>query len=78
LEEIATGIPKTFRKKPDSLFQIVDRKKAIAYALSQSKPGDIVLIAGKGHERDQEIQGVKYPFDDRVVAKEILSGGKEW
>ena len=52
-----------------------DRKKAIALAISQAQPGDIVLIAGKGHE-DYQIVGDKVlPFDDRLVAKEILNGG---
>jgi UDP-N-acetylmuramoyl-L-alanyl-D-glutamate--2,6-diaminopimelate ligase len=38
-----------------------------------AKKGDIILIAGKGHETYQEIKGVKYPFDDREVVKEILN-----
>lgn len=47
----------------------VDRKEAIEYAISQAEPGDVVLIAGKGHETYQEIQGVRYEFDDRKVAR---------
>lgn len=49
-----------------------DRRKAIFRALELARPGDVVVIAGKGHEPYQEIKGVKYPFDDRVVAREAL------
>ena len=46
-----------------------DRKKAIEYALREAAEGDVVIIAGKGHETTQEIKGVKYPFDDREVVR---------
>ena len=46
-----------------------DRKKAIHYALANAAEGDVVVIAGKGHETTQEIAGVKYPFDDREVVR---------
>ena len=46
-----------------------DRKKAIEYALANAGEGDVVVIAGKGHETTQEIKGVKYPFDDREVVR---------
>ncbi len=46
-----------------------DRRKAIEYALASAGPGDVVIIAGKGHETTQEIAGVKYPFDDREVVR---------
>jgi UDP-N-acetylmuramoyl-L-alanyl-D-glutamate--2,6-diaminopimelate ligase len=49
-----------------------DRRLAITRTLESARPGDVVVIAGKGHEPYQEIQGVKYPFDDRVVAREVL------
>jgi UDP-N-acetylmuramoyl-L-alanyl-D-glutamate--2,6-diaminopimelate ligase len=51
---------------------IRDRRAAIAYALEQAARDDIVLIAGKGHESTQEIQGHKYPFSDRQVVRDIL------
>jgi len=51
---------------------IVDRRAAIRSALSQAKQGDTVLIAGKGHETYQTIGTVSHPFDDRLVAKELL------
>ena len=51
---------------------ILDRKEAIKTAVSLSQKGDIILVAGKGHEDYQEIKGVKYPFDDKVVVKEMF------
>jgi UDP-N-acetylmuramoyl-L-alanyl-D-glutamate--2,6-diaminopimelate ligase len=51
---------------------ITDRKEAIKTACALAKPGDIILIAGKGHENYQEIKGVKYPFDDKQILKEIF------
>jgi UDP-N-acetylmuramoyl-L-alanyl-D-glutamate--2,6-diaminopimelate ligase len=51
---------------------ISDRKEAIKTAVSFSQSADIVLVAGKGHEKYQEIKGVKYPFDDKAVLREIF------
>ena len=51
---------------------IPDRKEAIKYSIVNAKEGDIILILGKGHEDYQEIEGVRYPFDERVIIKEIL------
>ena len=50
----------------------LDRRRAIERALESARPGDVVVIAGKGHERGQEIGGRKLPFDDRQVAREAL------
>ena len=52
--------------------EIGDRRAAIAEALHRAAAGDVVLIAGKGHESGQEVAGVMHPFDDRVVAREEL------
>jgi UDP-N-acetylmuramoyl-L-alanyl-D-glutamate--2,6-diaminopimelate ligase len=49
-----------------------DRREAIALAVELARPGDVVVIAGKGHEQGQEIAGRKLPFDDRDVAREVL------
>lgn len=51
----------------------VDRRRAIAWAIAEAAPGDIVLILGRGHERGQEVAGRSIPFDDRLVAREALS-----
>jgi UDP-N-acetylmuramoyl-L-alanyl-D-glutamate--2,6-diaminopimelate ligase len=50
----------------------LDRRRAIERALESARPGDVVVIAGKGHEQGQEIAGQKLPFDDREVAREAL------
>jgi UDP-N-acetylmuramoyl-L-alanyl-D-glutamate--2,6-diaminopimelate ligase len=54
------------------VLEIGDRRAAIAEALRRARAGDVVLVAGKGHETGQEIAGVLHPFDDRVVAREEL------
>lgn len=51
-----------------------DRRAAIAFALSNAARGDVVVIAGKGHETTQEIAGVKHPFDDREVVRGFRGG----
>lgn len=61
----------TFAQKRKCL-RITDRREAIKVACTLAQPGDIVLIAGKGHEDYQEIKGVKHHFDDREVLKEIF------
>lgn len=52
---------------------IVDRKEAIRTACMLASPGDVILVAGKGHENYQEIKGVKHHFDDKEIIKEIFS-----
>lgn len=68
IEDIRTGISKTSGKHVD----IIDRKEAIKYAIANGEPGDIIVLAGKGHEDYQEIKGVKYPMDERVLIEEVL------
>lgn len=53
--------------------EIGDRRAAIAEALRRARPGDVVVLAGKGHETGQEVAGVVHPFDDREVAREVLA-----
>jgi UDP-N-acetylmuramoyl-L-alanyl-D-glutamate--2,6-diaminopimelate ligase len=55
---------------------IADRKEAIAMAVQLAKPEDIILIAGKGHEKYQEIQGVKHPFDDNEILRLLFESIK--
>jgi UDP-N-acetylmuramoyl-L-alanyl-D-glutamate--2,6-diaminopimelate ligase len=57
----------------DKAIAITDRAQAIKTACRLAQPGDVVLVAGKGHEQYQEIKGVKYPFDDKEVLKAELS-----
>lgn len=52
---------------------IPDRKEAIKYAIEHGKEGDIIVLAGKGHEDYQEIEGVKYPMDERVIIQQIMA-----
>lgn len=70
ISEMKAGLDPTLMRKTIS---IVDRKEAIRAACSFAKSGDIILIAGKGHENYQEINGVKHPFDDFTVARETLT-----
>ena len=49
-----------------------DRGAAIAWAVHEARPGDVVVVAGKGHETDQEVGGTRVPFDDRAVARQVL------
>ena len=68
MDDIRTGIDKTDGK----YVEIIDRKEAIRYAIENGKPGDIIVLAGKGHEDYQEIKGVKYDMDERVLIREVL------
>ncbi len=70
IADIRTGMEKTDGK----FIEIPDRKEAIAYAIHHGEPGDIVVLAGKGHEDYQEIRGKKYPMDERDLIRDILSG----
>jgi UDP-N-acetylmuramoyl-L-alanyl-D-glutamate--2,6-diaminopimelate ligase len=54
------------------VLSIVDRKEAIRTACMMAEKGDVILIAGKGHEDYQEIKGVKHHFDDREVVRDIF------
>lgn len=67
IKDMEAGISITNRNKTIS---IVDRKEAIKTACHLANAGDIILVAGKGHEKYQEIAGIKYPFDDKSVLKE--------
>ena len=73
IEDIKTGISRTDGKHID----IVDRKEAIKYVIEHGEPGDVIVLAGKGHEDYQEIKGVKYPMDERVLIAEVLDELKE-
>jgi UDP-N-acetylmuramoyl-L-alanyl-D-glutamate--2,6-diaminopimelate ligase len=68
--EIVAGAP------AGALAVVLDRRAAIAAALAEARPGDLVLIAGKGHETTQTIGTRVLPFDDRAVARELLAAGR--
>ena len=72
MNDIETGMKKTDGK----YIKITDRKEAIRYAIEHGEQGDIIVLAGKGHEDYQEIKGVKYPMDERVIIQEILQERK--
>jgi len=69
IKDMESGISITCRKK---CISIADRREAIKTAVSFSKREDIVLVAGKGHEKYQEIKGIKHPFDDKAVLAEMF------
>ena len=70
LKEIELGLAKT--SPPEGYRIIVDRAEAIREAIASARTGDVVVIAGKGHETGQDVGGVVHPFDDRLVAAGIL------
>ena len=69
LEEIREGVAET----EGEYVVIPDRREAIRYGIQRAKEGDILVLAGKGHEDYQEIRGVKYPMDEREIVQEILT-----
>lgn len=69
MRDIRIGMDKTDGK----FIEIPDRRQAIKWCLENAGEGDIVVLAGKGHEDYQEIKGKKYPFDERVIVKELLA-----
>jgi UDP-N-acetylmuramoyl-L-alanyl-D-glutamate--2,6-diaminopimelate ligase len=70
LEEIQRGMN---GRRADQRHVISDRREAIARALSLAEPGDVVVIAGKGHETQQVLRDRSVPFDDRQVARDLLA-----
>ncbi|MBL7738198.1 MAG: UDP-N-acetylmuramoyl-L-alanyl-D-glutamate--2,6-diaminopimelate ligase [Chitinophagaceae bacterium] len=69
IKDMEAGLPVAAKRK---YISIADRKEAIKTAISLAKPEDIILVAGKGHEKYQEIKGVKYDFDDKQVVREMF------
>ena len=60
------------RRPMENMSKIADRKEAIRYAIVHGQPGDVIVLAGKGHEDYQEIEGKKYHMDERELIQEIL------
>lgn len=69
IDDIKQGIAKT----DGEYIEIIDRKEAIRYAIRHGRPGDVIVLAGKGHEDYQEIKGKKYPMDERNLIADILA-----
>ncbi|MDV7395903.1 UDP-N-acetylmuramoyl-L-alanyl-D-glutamate--2,6-diaminopimelate ligase, partial [Arthrospira platensis SPKY1] len=70
-EQIFADMRKGLSAEDDACF-IADRRRAISIALDAARPGDTVLVAGKGHETFQEFADSVVPFDDRAVIRELL------
>lgn len=73
IDDIKVGMEKT----DGAYVEIADRKEAIRYAIAHGQPGDIIVLAGKGHEDYQEICGVKHPMDERTLIAEVLEEMKQ-
>ena len=71
-EAILDDIEHGMKETNGAYIKIVNRKEAIAYAIHHGQPGDVIVLAGKGHEDYQEIKGVKYHMDERELIQEIL------
>lgn len=71
-DDIAKDILVGIKKTNCEYIMIPDRKEAIKYAIVNALEGDIIMLIGKGHEDYKEIKGIRYPFDERVIIKEIL------
>ena len=71
-QEIIDDIKKGMARTSGKYVEIADRKEAIRYVIANGQPGDVIVLAGKGHEDYQEIRGKKYPMDERVLIQEVL------
>ncbi len=74
LDDGAEGIPEAVRADGTRYHRIADRALAVQAALEDCRPGDLLLLAGKGHEPYQEVQGVKHPYSDRSAVEAVLQG----
>ena len=72
-QQIIQGMTHSTEANHPLIMDIADRKAAISYALDYSQPGDIILVAGKGHEKGQMIGSTVFPFDDIAVTSELIS-----
>ena len=76
LDDAAPGIPESIRGNAARYHRNADRRAAVAQALADCRPGDLLLLAGKGHEPYQEIHGVKYPYSDRSAVEAVLGASQ--
>ena len=73
IEQVLPGLSQT----PATVLVEPDRRRAIALAIAEARPGDLVLLAGKGHEKTQTIGGRVIPFDDVAIARQLLLAREE-
>jgi UDP-N-acetylmuramoyl-L-alanyl-D-glutamate--2,6-diaminopimelate ligase len=74
MDDGAEGIPEALRLDPARYHRITDRALAVAAAIADCRPGDLLLLAGKGHEPYQDVMGVKHPYSDRAAVEAALQG----
>ncbi len=72
LDDAAPGLPEALRADATRYHRHADRRAMVQAALADCRPGDLLLLAGKGHEPYQEIHGVKYPYSDRAAVETAL------
>ena len=72
LDDAAPGVPDAVRNDLTRYHRNADRRESVRQALADCRPGDLLLLAGKGHEPYQEIHGVKHPYSDRSAVEEVL------
>jgi len=76
LDDASPGVPAEMRSDAGRYHRIADRALAVAAAIADCRPGDLLLLAGKGHEPYQDVMGVKHPYSDRAAAEAALRGGE--
>ena len=69
IRDMEAGLKPELRRK---YLSIADRREAIRTAIKMAQPDDIVLVAGKGHEKYQEVAGIRHPFDDKAIVHECF------
>jgi UDP-N-acetylmuramoyl-L-alanyl-D-glutamate--2,6-diaminopimelate ligase len=77
IDEVKRGAEPEMRQKGAEVVTVVDRREAIGHAVAMAQAGDVVLIAGKGHEKYQEVGGEVLPFDDLAVARDALKDRRQ-
>ena len=76
LDDAAPGVPAGLRSDHSRYHRNADRRESVRQALADCRPGDLLLLAGKGHEPYQEIHGVKHPYSDRAAVEAVLGGSR--
>ena len=71
-KEIINQIEEGIKKTKGKYSVIIDRTEAIKYAIKMANKRDIIVLAGKGHETYQEINGEKHPYDERIIVRKII------